>query len=164
MGKNSHECLLSTTSCNVFSKDTRVRIVKLCQHLYSFRARCQTLTWSPGCHTGVPEHVFPPVLAISNHLEGCSVEQLGVLHPTVVWKVQESRHEQVANVPSALPQSRSIGPRQALLSCATSCGPLVMAQGLLLITVFLNDLLHNQPLLWHCVIPTLVLLCRGFAL
>lgn len=58
MGKNSHECLLSTTSCNVFSKNTRVRIVKLCQHLDSFRARCQTLTWPPGCHTGVPEHVF----------------------------------------------------------------------------------------------------------
>lgn len=92
MGKNSHEFLLSTTSCNVFSKNTRVSIVKLGQtfkHLDSFRARCQTPTWPPSLPHWRSWVCFPCVLAISNRLESCSAEQLHVLHLTGIQKVQQ---------------------------------------------------------------------------
>lgn len=48
----------STTSLNVFTKNTDLSIVKLCQQLNSFGARCQTLIWPPDCHVSISELVF----------------------------------------------------------------------------------------------------------
>lgn len=167
MGKNSHEFFLSTTSCNVFTKNTRVSIVKLCQtfkHLDSFRARCQTLTWPPDCHTGVPERVFlvswPFLIARRTAvLSSC-------MFFTWQWHKRFSRHEQelqwrtqwveraecraqcgdgarqgrhspwaVCSIPCLGPGASSAMQGLALMCQEVWSGPLVMAQGLLLVTL-----------------------------
>lgn len=146
MGKNSHECFLSTTSCNVFTKNTRVSIVKLCQtfkHLDSFRARCQTLTWPPDCHTGVPERVFlvswPFLIARRTAvLSSCMFftwqwhERFSRHEQELQWQTQwvewaecraqcgDGAHGPCAPSPASILEHRV--PCKALLSCARRCG------------------------------------------
>lgn len=170
MGKNSHEFLLSTTSCNVFSKNTRVSIVKLGQtfkHLDSFRARCQTPTWPPSLPHWRSWVCFPCVLAISNRLESCSAEQLHVLHLTGIQKVQQTqvgavmanpvggvgwmqstvwkwspagRAHPTGCIPCLSPAAPSAVQGRALVWQEMCSGPLVMAQDLLSVTLSIAGL------------------------